>query len=216
MQRINLASASEQIDLDDMPMKIYVGGLTENLADISEADLQSIFQFGDIDSIELHRDPITGKCKGYAFIQFHKASQARQAIGAMNGFNYKGKQLKVGEANENNSYMMHNENIENRNELINKLSRVHHSDLNGINNSNNTTETNCILMSNLFDMNDERFVIEEEFYEELYADVMSQCNNFGKVDVLWIDQNSTGNIWVRFDKNDIKSAFKAYEGLQGK
>ena len=100
---VKYSKSNEQIDLNDAPMKIYVGGLTENLANITEDDLCNIFGFGEIDSIELHRDPITGRSKGYAFIQFHRGSKAKEVIQAMNGFVYQGKALKVGEANENNT-----------------------------------------------------------------------------------------------------------------
>ena len=100
---VKYSKSNEQIDLNDAPMKIYVGGLTENLANITEDDLCNIFGFGEIDSIELHRDPITGRSKGYAFIQFHRGSKAKEVIQAMNGFIYQGKALKVGEANENNT-----------------------------------------------------------------------------------------------------------------
>jgi RNA-binding protein 39 len=100
---VKYSTSNEQIDLNDAPMKIYVGGLTENLANITEDDLCNIFGFGEIDSIELHKDPITGRSKGYAFIQFHRGSKAREVIQAMNGFIYQGKALKVGEANENNT-----------------------------------------------------------------------------------------------------------------
>ena len=100
---VKYSKSNEQIDLNDAPMKIYVGGLTENLANISEDDLCNIFGFGEIDSIELHKDPITGRSKGYAFIQFHRGSKAREVIKSMNGFIYQGKTLKVGEANENNT-----------------------------------------------------------------------------------------------------------------
>ena len=48
----------------DGPMKVYVGGLTEQLADITENDLRNIFPFGEIDYFDLHKDPNTGKCKG--------------------------------------------------------------------------------------------------------------------------------------------------------
>ena len=100
---VKYSKSNEQIDINDAPMKIYVGGLTENLSNITEDDLCNIFGFGEIDSIELHKDPITGRSKGYAFIQFHRESKAKEAIQAMNGFVYQGKALKVGEANENNT-----------------------------------------------------------------------------------------------------------------
>jgi RNA-binding protein 39 len=80
----------------DGPMKIYVGGLTENLADITDSDIRSIFHpFGEIDSIDLPKDPLTGKSRGYCFITYRKTSQAKAAMNAMNGFYYKGKILKV-------------------------------------------------------------------------------------------------------------------------
>jgi RNA recognition motif-containing protein len=120
----------------DVPMKIYVGGLTEHLADISEQDLRTIFNFGDIDFIDVNKDPMTGKTRGYAFIQFRKSSQAKAAIAAMNGFNYKGKILKVGEASsgikngnelflpsgefEDSSYL---HNLQSRQTLSQKLSK---------------------------------------------------------------------------------------------
>ena len=100
---VKYSKSNEQIDLNDAPMKIYVGGLIESLSTITEDDLANIFGFGDIDSIELHRDPITGRSKGYAFIQFHRGSKAREVIQTMNGFIYQGHSLKVGEANENNT-----------------------------------------------------------------------------------------------------------------
>lgn len=81
--------------MTDPPMRIYVGGLTDHLADVTENDLRHIFHFGEIDFIDLPKDHITGKCRGYAFIQFRRASQARDAISAMNGFQYKGKPIKV-------------------------------------------------------------------------------------------------------------------------
>ena len=100
---VKYSKSNEQIDINDAPMKIYVGGLIENLSNITEDDLCNIFGFGEIDSIELHKDPITGRSKGYAFIQFHRGSKAKEVIQAMNGFVYQGKALKVGEANENNT-----------------------------------------------------------------------------------------------------------------
>lgn len=88
----------------DAPMKIFVGGLTEHLADITESDIRNIFPFGEIDYIDMHKDPNTGKSRGYCFIQFRKGSQARAAISAMNGFEYMGKILKVGPAEEANKH----------------------------------------------------------------------------------------------------------------
>lgn len=79
----------------DGPMRIYVGGL-DHLADINDNEVRNMFYpFGDIDFIDLQKDENTGKIKGYAFIQFRKASQAKRAIKEMNGLNHNGKILKV-------------------------------------------------------------------------------------------------------------------------
>jgi RNA recognition motif-containing protein len=56
--------------------------------------------FGDIEFIDLHRDPLTNKCKGFAFIQFRLGKDAKEALRKMNGFAINGKVIKVGIANE--------------------------------------------------------------------------------------------------------------------
>ena len=49
--------------------RIYVGGLGDKLADIQKKDLLTIFQeFGECESIDIYKDPNTGKCRGFAFI----------------------------------------------------------------------------------------------------------------------------------------------------
>lgn len=83
------------------PMKIYVGGLTDSLSTLTESDLKQLFSpFGDIVHVDLHKDPYTGRCKGYGFIQFQQSQDAREAMAAMNGFDIGGRQIKVGYATD--------------------------------------------------------------------------------------------------------------------
>ncbi len=51
--------------------KVLVGGLVDKLAEVSEKDLKELFDpFGQIEYVDIHRDPQTGMCKGFAFIQY--------------------------------------------------------------------------------------------------------------------------------------------------
>ena len=48
--------------------RLYVGSLHFNLTD---SDIRQVFEpFGELDFVDLHRDPATGRSKGYAFIQY--------------------------------------------------------------------------------------------------------------------------------------------------
>ena len=78
------------IDEHDPPARIYVSGL-EGLGDINDNDLTKLFApFGTITFVDLYRDPNTNKAKGFGFIHFARASEARQAIKSMNNVKYEG------------------------------------------------------------------------------------------------------------------------------
>jgi len=65
---------------------IRVSNLSENT---QEGDLQELFKpFGHIARIYLAKDKITGQCKGFAFINYHKKDDAQKAIATLNGFGY--------------------------------------------------------------------------------------------------------------------------------
>lgn len=57
--------------------------------------LQWFESFGEIESIELPKDHITGKLKGHAIIEFKHYRDAKTAAKKMNGFDIMGKKLKV-------------------------------------------------------------------------------------------------------------------------
>lgn len=83
------------------PTKIYVGGLVDTLAGITNDELRQLFSpFGSILQIDIPKDPYTGRSRGYAFVQFRSAQEAREAMTAMHGFDIGGKQIKVGFAGE--------------------------------------------------------------------------------------------------------------------
>ena len=49
-------------------VRLYVGSLHFNL---TESDIKQVFEpFGELEFVDLHRDPMTGRSKGYAFVQY--------------------------------------------------------------------------------------------------------------------------------------------------
>ena len=45
-----------------------MGSLHFNL---TESDIRQVFEpFGELEFVDLHRDPVTGRSKGYAFVQW--------------------------------------------------------------------------------------------------------------------------------------------------
>ncbi len=51
-----------------MIFRLYVGSLHFNL---TESDIKQVFEpFGELEFVDLHRDPMTGRSKGYAFVQY--------------------------------------------------------------------------------------------------------------------------------------------------
>ncbi|CAO3622683.1 unnamed protein product [Cunninghamella blakesleeana] len=83
---------------DIMEQRLYVGSVNYTLTD---NDLRQVFEpYGPIDFVDLHRDNITGRSKGYAFIQFKNVKDAKEALAKMNGFELAGRNLKVGMVTE--------------------------------------------------------------------------------------------------------------------
>jgi hypothetical protein len=58
----------EILFIHHLSCRLYVGSLHFNL---TESDIRQVFEpFGELDFVDLHRDPTTGRSKGYAFIQY--------------------------------------------------------------------------------------------------------------------------------------------------
>lgn len=80
------------------PMRLYVGSLHFN---ITEDMLRGIFEpFGKITTIQMIMDPETGRSKGYGFITFAEAEDAKKALEQLNGFELAGRPMKVGHVTE--------------------------------------------------------------------------------------------------------------------
>ncbi len=81
---------------DDMTTnnkKLFVGNLPFSA---TEEELRDSFaQYGDIVDLKLITDRMTGRSKGFAFVEFADESMAQAAIEAMNGKDMGGRQMVV-------------------------------------------------------------------------------------------------------------------------
>ena len=79
-----------------MGKKLYVGNLSYN---VNSADLEQLFaQHGTVQSADVISDKMTGRSKGFGFVEMGSEEEAQAAISALNGKDYDGRALTVNEA----------------------------------------------------------------------------------------------------------------------
>ncbi|MEE4256749.1 MAG: RNA-binding protein [Bacteroidales bacterium] len=77
-------------------MNIYVGNLDFK---VTEQDLNELFnEFGQVESARLITDKYSGRSKGFGFVVMEDDSEANEAIEALNGKDFKGRDMTVNEA----------------------------------------------------------------------------------------------------------------------
>ena len=76
--------------------KLYVGGLPYAVTDDR---LQEMFSaHGTVESAKVITDRMTGRSKGFGFVEMSSQSEAEEAIQKLNGTNLDGRSLTVNEA----------------------------------------------------------------------------------------------------------------------
>lgn len=79
-----------------MAKKLYVGGLSY---DTSEAGLKETFsQAGTVESVAIIIDRMSGKSKGFGFVEMSSEEEAQKAIEMLNGKEIDGRKIIVNEA----------------------------------------------------------------------------------------------------------------------
>lgn len=79
-----------------MGKKLYVGNLSY---EVSSSDLEQLFsQHGTVESAEVINDRMTGRSKGFGFVEMSSDAEAQTAISALNGKDHGGRALTVNEA----------------------------------------------------------------------------------------------------------------------
>ena len=81
-----------------MGRKLFVGNL--NFATTSD-DLRTLFaEEGTCESATVMMDRVTGRSRGFGFVEMSTEEEAQRAIEKFNGFNFQGRSLNVNEARE--------------------------------------------------------------------------------------------------------------------
>ena len=79
-----------------MGKKLYVGNLSY---DVSQSDLEQLFTpFGRVVSADVIMDRMTGRAKGFGFVEMGSEEEAKAAIAGLNGKDNQGRALTVNEA----------------------------------------------------------------------------------------------------------------------
>jgi RNA recognition motif-containing protein len=75
---------------------LYVGNLPWSA---NEEDVRSAFEaFGEVTSVKLIEDRETGRPRGFGFVEMSDDNAAQEAISALDGNDFGGRNLKVNEA----------------------------------------------------------------------------------------------------------------------
>jgi RNA recognition motif-containing protein len=79
-------------------MNIYVSNLSFNF---DEGSLKDIFQnYGEVSSCSVIKDKLTGKSKGFGFVEMTNIAEGQKAIEGLNGTEHDGRKIIVNVARE--------------------------------------------------------------------------------------------------------------------
>ena len=79
-----------------MSRKLFVGNLPYETV---EQDLETLFgQAGQVETVSVVRDRVTGRARGFAFVEMASDEDAQKAITQLNGHQLGGRALTVNEA----------------------------------------------------------------------------------------------------------------------
>jgi len=77
-------------------MNIYVGNLPYSVV---EEDLREIFEeYGEVSAVKIINDKLTGRSKGFGFVEMDDDDEAKKAIEELNNADLSGRNIKVNES----------------------------------------------------------------------------------------------------------------------
>ncbi|PPQ62839.1 hypothetical protein CVT24_000533 [Panaeolus cyanescens] len=206
-------------------MQLYVGSLHFNL---TESDIKQVFEpFGELEFVDLHRDPMTGRSKGYAFVQYKRGEDARMALEQMEGFELAGRTLRVNTVHEKGTVKYTpqdsldeagggNLNAASRQALMQKLARTQTAptlpEPVARPNIPVSMQSRSVLLKNMFNPEEET---ERDWDKDLGDDVKGECESkYGPVTAIKVEKESQGEIYVKFET--IDAAKQAIQSLNGR
>ncbi|XP_037076998.1 RNA-binding protein 39-like [Pollicipes pollicipes] len=223
-------------------MRLYVGSLHFN---ITEDMLKGIFEpFGKIDDIQLIMDSQTGRSKGYGFLTFNKADDAKRALEKLNGFELAGRPMKVGHVTERSEVAAGGPNVLDSDEmdrsgvdlgatgrlqLMAKLaqgtgmqlpaaaaSALNHNQMGGIAAQPGIAPPIATQCFMLSNMFDATTAAQNPgFDSDVRDDVVEECNKHGGLTHVYVDKESPqGNVYVKCPS--IASAAASVNSLHGR
>ncbi len=76
--------------------KLYVGGFPYS---VTESQLEELFAaHGTVESVKVITDRMTGRSRGFGFVEMSSQAEAEEAIGKLNGTDLDGRNITVNEA----------------------------------------------------------------------------------------------------------------------
>ena len=77
-------------------MNIYVGNLNYK---VQEEDVKDVFEtYGDVTSVKLISDRVTGRAKGFGFVEMSNDQEALDAIESLDGSQLMEREMRVNQA----------------------------------------------------------------------------------------------------------------------
>jgi len=78
--------------------KLYVGGLPYSVSDTQLSDLFA--EHGTVDSAQVITDRMTGRSRGFGFVEMSSTEEAETAVSTLSGTQLEGRTLTVNEAKQ--------------------------------------------------------------------------------------------------------------------
>lgn len=205
-----------QMQEEDKPMTLYVAGMIGPMVEFTEADVKRIFAcFGSVDGVNIKRCPYSGRSLGVCYVHFKKATDAREAMACMHGYEIEGLELKVGYVSsmggvadvggEETSTVSSQQQ---RTQLMTAM-------LTGEATSKSSNMQSCLVLQNMFDQQVLLRPDANRFFEDIKGDIEAEVIKHGRLSRIWIDKMSrNGSVWLELDSPD--SAQSAWEALEGR